>query len=110
MKITPKPISTAAVLLAAVLDVAGFGASASHASSYGDAPWCAVIDEVAGNIVWQCEYNSAAECAPHVIAGNRGFCQHNPYYREVAPQDDQAVPPPGASRWRDIGHGNYVRD
>jgi hypothetical protein len=109
MKITPPRLVTAALLSAATLAL-GFGASATRASTYGDAPWCAVVDEVAGNIVWQCEYSSAAECAPHVIAGNRGFCQRNPYYRAAAPQDYQAAPPPAASRWRDIGHGNYVRD
>ena len=59
--------------------------------------------------MWDCLYESAAECAPNVVAGNRGFCQHNPYYRPEPPQDAEAVQPPGAAtRWRYIGNGNYV--
>jgi len=51
----------------------------SHAL-YGDAPWCAVRELGTGEVEWDCEYNSAAECAPTVVAGNRGFCNVNPYY------------------------------
>jgi hypothetical protein len=47
--------------------------------AYGDAPWCAVLDYGTGNVVWECYYRSAAECAPNVVAGNRGFCNVNPY-------------------------------
>jgi hypothetical protein len=55
-------------------------ASASHAQTYGDAQWCAVISPTDGNIQWDCFYRSAAECAPNVIAGQRGFCNVNPYW------------------------------
>jgi aspartate/methionine/tyrosine aminotransferase len=41
----------------------------------------------AGDVVWDCEFRSAEECAPHVIAGNRGFCNINPSF----------VPPPYAA-------------
>jgi hypothetical protein len=51
----------------------------SHAQTYGDAPWCAVIAVTDGNVTWHCYYRSAEECAPHVIAGDRGFCNVNPY-------------------------------
>jgi hypothetical protein len=37
--------------------------------------------------VWDCEFRSVEECAPHVIAGNRGFCNINPGF----------VPPPYAA-------------
>ena len=50
---------------------------ASHA--FGDAPWCAVINLGQGEIYWDCEYRTVEECAPNVIAGNRGFCNLNPY-------------------------------
>jgi hypothetical protein len=46
---------------------------------YGNAPWCAVRELGTGEVEWDCQYNSAAECAPTVIAGNRGFCNVNPY-------------------------------
>jgi hypothetical protein len=59
----------------------GFGVSTSHASTYGNAPWCAVVDQGAGNIMWECQYQSVAECTPNVLAGNRGFCQRNPYWQ-----------------------------
>lgn len=63
------------------------GASASHAGSFGNAPWCAVQNLGAGDVVWDCEFRTAEACAPHVIAGNRGFCNINPSF----------VPPPSAA-------------
>ncbi|HTV37039.1 MAG TPA: DUF3551 domain-containing protein [Xanthobacteraceae bacterium] len=56
-----------------------FDVSASHASQYGHAPWCAVEND-GGRLVWDCEYLSAQECSASVIAGNRGFCSRNPYW------------------------------
>lgn len=64
--------ATAAVLCVAV---------PANASQYGDAPWCAMMNEGNGEVVWDCEYQTNEECVPHVIAGNRGFCNMNPYYR-----------------------------
>jgi hypothetical protein len=94
-------LSSAAVLV--------FGVSAGRASTDGNAPWCAVVDQGAGNVMWECFYQTVAECQPNVLAGNRGFCQRNPYYRAAAPQHYRGgVPPPGAGRWRSIGNGNYV--
>jgi hypothetical protein len=52
----------------------------SHAGIYGDSPWCAVTDD-GGRVVWECEYETVAACRPAVLAGNRGFCALNPYYR-----------------------------
>jgi hypothetical protein len=59
-----------------------------HAQTSGNAPWCAVVNRGAGEIVHECYYQSAAECAPNVVAGNRGFCSPNPYW----------TPPPGSSQ------------
>jgi hypothetical protein len=50
-----------------------------QAQYYGDAPWCAVIAATDGGVVWHCYYHSVEECQPHVLAGNRGFCNVNPY-------------------------------
>ncbi|HUD88037.1 MAG TPA: hypothetical protein VMR17_16455 [Xanthobacteraceae bacterium] len=40
----------------------------------------------AGDMVWDCEYRTIEQCAPQVVAGNRGFCNLNP-----------AWSPPGAA-------------
>ena len=113
VKIIIRLAFAAALSSAAVL---GFGVPAGRASTDGDAPWCAVVNQ-GGNVMWECYYQTIAECQPNVLAGNRGFCQRNPYYRAAAPQyhrgaprDYGGVPPPGASRWRYIGNGNYVGD
>jgi hypothetical protein len=56
------------------------------AQTSGDAPWCAVVNRGAGEIVQECYYQSAEACAPTVIAGNRGFCTQNPSWRGPPPQ------------------------
>ena len=71
----------------AFLDAAEFTIPHDVAGTFGNAPWCAVQNLGAGDIVWDCEFRSVEECAPHVIAGNRGFCNINPGF----------VPPPYAA-------------
>ena len=56
-----------------------FGISSGRA--YGDAPWCAVINIGPGDVYWDCQYRTVEECAPNVVAGNRGFCNFNPWPR-----------------------------
>ena len=69
---------TAAGLLAAVM---GAGVPAAQAGSYGNAPFGARCKiSAAGDVVWDCEFRTAEACAPHVIAGNRGFCNINPSF------------------------------
>lgn len=46
-----------------------------------EAPWCAVTKE---GDHWDCRYQSAAECQPNVVAGNRGWCNQNPYFAVCA--------------------------
>jgi hypothetical protein len=53
-----------------------FGTSPSQA--YGNAPWCAVTS-IWGDVYWDCQYRTLEECVPNVIAGNRGFCNLNPW-------------------------------
>ena len=53
-----------------------FGTSTSRA--YGDAPWCAVVDRK-GEVYWDCQYRTFEACYPNVIAGDRGFCNLNPW-------------------------------
>jgi Protein of unknown function (DUF3551) len=54
-----------------------------HPVKAAEAPWCAVTN-TGLDMHWDCRYQSAEQCAPAVIAGNRGFCNQNPYY--VAPE------------------------
>ena len=50
----------------------------------GPAPWCAVVSLGKGSVYWDCRYRTIEECVPNVIAGNRGFCNHNPYWEPPA--------------------------
>ena len=47
--------------------------------AFGNAPWCAVVNLGMGDVYWDCQYRTVEECVPNVIAGNRGFCNLNPY-------------------------------
>jgi Protein of unknown function (DUF3551) len=47
---------------------------------YGNAPWCAVVSLGHGSSVARCIYWDFESCRPNVIAGNRGFCNTNPYF------------------------------
>lgn len=63
--------------------------------AFGDAPWCAVIELGTGEVRWDCEYPSVEACVPHVLAGNRGFCNQNPW---PGPSAAVTVPRPH-TRW-----------
>jgi hypothetical protein len=54
-------------------------------SAFGDAPWCAVIATDMEGVHWDCQYRTFAECAPNVVAGDRGFCNLNPAPGPAAP-------------------------
>jgi hypothetical protein len=71
-----------------VLAVAVFAAAlcfdipAGRATGIG--PWCAVVSVGTGNVIWDCQYRTFEECRPNVLAGNRGFCNLNPWYAHNA--------------------------
>jgi hypothetical protein len=67
----------------ALISATWFGTSPGHAA-YGDAPWCAVINFGRG-VYWDCQYQTEEQCAPNVIAGNRGFCNLNPWPAPARP-------------------------
>ena len=68
-------LSTAAVIgLLATMPQPAF------AQFYGPGPWCAVTDMGTGNMYWDCQYWSLQQCVPHVLSGNRGFCNRNPSF------------------------------
>src|SRR5262245_40550356 len=51
-------------------------------------PWCAGTD-IGGNVFhYNCTLPTWEMCVQEVIAGNRGFCSPNPYYR-----GPESVPP-----------------
>jgi hypothetical protein len=54
---------------------------ASRASQIGDDKWCAVSDEAGDVIMWDCEFDTAEDCAPAIAVGTRGFCALNPTYQ-----------------------------
>src|SRR6476619_1226018 len=62
----------------AALIFMGASLQLAAADIYG-APWCAVVAMGDGDMQWDCEYRSIEECRPNVLAGNRGWCNPNPY-------------------------------
>lgn len=46
----------------------------------GYAPWCAVLSMGRGDAIWDCRYATFEQCRPNILAGNRGFCNQNPWY------------------------------
>jgi len=60
-------------MIAAAAFVAAMGCNIPAAYAFGDAPWCAVKN-FGSDVVWDCEYRTVEECVPHVIAGDRSFC------------------------------------
>jgi hypothetical protein len=89
-----KTVIKLAIIAAGLVSGSMFGAAAAYAS--GDAPWCAVMQVGEGAQAWDCQYDTAQECAPAVIAGNRGNCTPNPYYS----------PPPATASVPDKGPMN----
>jgi hypothetical protein len=76
-----------------VAAVAAFGLQGlpSQAQPRPEAPWCAVVNMGTGDIHWDCQYATFQDCVPNVLAGNRGFCNVNPYWQAQHPGQ---VPPP----------------
>jgi hypothetical protein len=80
-----------AAMVAVITAALAFWSLPAYAQYYGDAPWCAVVGATDGEMVWHCYYRSVEECQPHVIAGDRGFCNVNPYGSH--PDAAQQTPP-----------------
>jgi len=70
------PMRQYGLAVVAVLTVCG--SSPGHAL-YGNAPWCAVQSIGRGVVTEACVYPDLESCRRNVIAGNRGFCNTNPY-------------------------------
>jgi hypothetical protein len=68
---------------------AATGPGSSPSRAYGDAPWCAVIGLGKGDVYWDCQYPTFEACyhLGNILAGNRGFCNLNPW-----PGPSQVIP------------------
>ena len=68
------------MIFAAIAALAGVFFGLQPAQAY-EAPWCAVVNKGKGNMYWDCQYSSD-DCYRRgtLLAGNRGFCNHSPYY------------------------------
>src|SRR6516164_10071411 len=43
-------------------------------------PWCAA-ENIGQDVRYDCSMRTLEQCVSLIIAGNRGFCNPNPYYR-----------------------------
>jgi hypothetical protein len=82
VKITIPKLIFAAATAAAILCC---GIPASRAATYGDDKWCAVSNDGGDAINWNCQFDTVDDCSPAILAGNRGFCAINPYWRPPEP-------------------------
>jgi hypothetical protein len=46
------------------------------------------VKNFGSDVVWDCQYRTVEECVPHVIAGDRSFCNLNPWPAMPAPRAD----------------------
>jgi len=67
----------------AIVVLTGLGLQPA-AADYYSAPWCAVVAMGDGDMQWDCEFRTIEECRPHVLSGNRGWCNPNPYIAATA--------------------------
>jgi len=67
------------LVVAAALALISFSPRHAEASA---APWCAMIEVSKGSVYWDCQYYSFEDCyrRGNILGGNRGFCNHSPYY------------------------------
>ena len=65
------------LVAAAITTVLSF---APRSASAAEMPWCALIAVGEDGMYEDCRYRTIEECVPNVIAGNRGYCNHNPRY------------------------------
>ena len=84
VKILPVKLTFAVAVIAAALCL---DPGASHAGMYGNSRWCAVTNQGSDALDWDCEYDTAEDCTPAVLTGNRGFCALNLYWRAASDQN-----------------------
>ena len=77
--VVAKTLAKVTFSIAALAAATWVGTSSSRA--YGDAPWCALINIGQGTVYWDCQYPTFEACyhLGNILAGNRGFCNLNPW-------------------------------
>jgi hypothetical protein len=71
-------VDMARMFFVTIVAAVAFNSCPASADFYSQ-PWCAVIAMGDGDMRWDCEYRTIEECRPNVLAGNRGWCNPNPY-------------------------------
>jgi hypothetical protein len=90
--------TTTRLLLAGAAMAAAVCLKPPAAHAFGNAPWCAMIELGNDDTYWDCQYRTVEECIPHILAGNRGSCNVNPW------PGPQAAPAHTAMRKRHVRH------
>jgi hypothetical protein len=70
------------VIAAMTISDMSFNARSAQAA---EAPWCAFIAVAQGAVYEDCQYYTFEACRSVVLAGNRGFCNHNPRWTGPVP-------------------------
>ena len=70
--------------LAIFIATMSFGAPA-QAQYQGKGRWCATVYFGVDGSQSDCSFNTIDQCSPHVIAGNKGFCELNPHWQGDRP-------------------------
>jgi hypothetical protein len=85
--VVTKTLAKLTIGIAAIAAATCLGTSSGRAG--GDAPWCAVINIGQGTVYWDCQYPTFEACyhLGNILAGNRGFCNLNPW-----PGPSQVIP------------------
>jgi hypothetical protein len=58
-----------------------------------EGPWCAIIGMTDDSTYEDCQYRTFEACRLTVLAGNRGFCNHNPRWTSGSAVTDEPRPP-----------------
>jgi hypothetical protein len=66
------------LIAGAVIAAMSFYPMSFNAAQAAEAPWCAFIAVAQGAVYEDCQYYTFESCRSVVLAGNRGFCNHNP--------------------------------
>ncbi len=67
-------------IFVAIVAIAAVGPIGLQSAKAYTAPWCAVMNYGNGSMYWDCQYSSIEQCRPSILAGNRGWCNPNPYF------------------------------
>ena len=73
------------LIAGAVITAVSFYPTSINTAQAAEAPWCAFISVAQGAVYEDCQYYTFESCRSVVLAGNRGFCNHNPRWTGPVP-------------------------